>query len=242
MEDHNTTDNNINTTDERIFKESTSSDDTPSRQVRGPYNTKNDIKVAKMINLLQEFECMSIKVAAATLPYSTAKQRVNQWNEACNNGKDVFPGSSKKSGAKSKLNDKHTVFVFEKIHEQLTISCNDITDLLCQHFKGLNITSRAVNEHMQTKRPNLSILGAITAHGVITLSRREVCAPTNKKRKADTGTAPKKGTTRGNFMKFIKQVLTNIDAHDLRIDTLLWITLLIIEQLRLFASYHTLLS
>ena len=85
------------------------------------------------------------------MPYSTAKRCVNQWNEACNNGGDVFPGSSKKTGAKSNLNDKNTAFIFEKIHEQPIISCNDVTDLLCQHFKGLNITSRAVNNHMHKK-------------------------------------------------------------------------------------------
>ena len=186
-------------------------------------------------------------------------------------------------------NDEHTVFIFEKIHEQPTISCNDVTDLLCQQSKDLNITSCASNEHMskkchlaykrtarrfvardddtpisqryeavsasmvlginffsecvlvdeagfnrnmhcchgwsdigkawkitvEPKRSNLSILGAITAHGVITLSRREVCAPTNEKRKTDDGPAPKKGTTGSGFMEFIEQVLTNIEAHDL---------------------------
>ena len=68
---------------------------------------------------------------------------------------------------------------------------------------------------VEPKRSNLSILGAITAHGVITLSRREVCAPTNEKRKTDDGPAPKKGTTGSGFMEFIEQVLTNIEAHDL---------------------------
>ncbi|KAG2209879.1 hypothetical protein INT45_005146, partial [Circinella minor] len=245
---------------EKAPKGPISSNDISSRQPRGSYNTKNDIKVAKMINLLQEFEGMSISVAArkVTLPYSTAKRRVNQWNEAHNNGEDVFPGSSKKTSAKSKLTYDHTVFIFEKIHEQLTISCNDVTNLLCQHFKDLDITSRAVNEHMrkkchltykstvrqlaahdddtnilnmhrsqgwskvgspckitmETKGPNISILGAITAHGVITLSRREDCAPTNKKRKVNDPVS-KKGTTSSDFMEFIEQVLTNIEAHDL---------------------------
>ena len=180
------------------------------------------------------------------MPYSTAKRRVKQWNEACNNGDDVFPGASKKTGAKLKLTEEHTVFIFEKIHEQPTISCNNVTDLLRQHFKDLTITSRAVNDYMrkkfhltykrtvcqlvthddditilqryeavstwmalginffsesvfideagfnrnmhrshgwsdvgkackitvETKGPNLSILGAITAHGIITLSSR----------------------------------------------------------------------
>ncbi|KAG2201892.1 hypothetical protein INT45_006192, partial [Circinella minor] len=275
---------------EKALKGPISSNDISSRQPRESYNTKNDIKVAKMINLLQEFEGMSISVAArkVTLPYSTAKRRVNQWNEVHNNGEDVFPGSSKKTGAKSKLTDDHTVFIFEKIHEQPTISCNDVTNLFCQHFKGLDITSRAVNEHMrkkchltykstvrqlaardddtnilqryesvsawialginffsecifideagfnrnmhrsqgwsevgspckittETKGLNISILGAITAHGVITLSRREACAPTNKKRKVNDP-ASKKGTTSSDFMEFIEQVLTNIEAYDL---------------------------
>ena len=96
---------------------------------------------------------MSISVAThkVTLPYSTAKQHVNQWNEAHNNSKDIFLGSSKKTGAKSKLTGEHTVFIFEKIHEQPTISCNDVTNLVCQHFKGLDITSCAVNEYMHKK-------------------------------------------------------------------------------------------
>ncbi|KAG2221889.1 hypothetical protein INT45_012533 [Circinella minor] len=237
---------------EKALKGPISSNDISSRQPRG------------------------VAARKVTLPYSTAKRRVNQWNEAHNNGEDVFRGLSKKTGAKSKLTDDHTVFIFEKIHEQPTISCNDVTNLLCQHFKGLDITSRAVNEHMfrqlaardddinilqryesvsawialginffsecifideagfnrnmhrsqgwpevgspckitmETKGPNISILGAITAHGVITLSRREACAPT-KKRKANDP-ASKKGTTSSDFMEFIEQVLTNIEAYDL---------------------------
>ena len=191
------------------------------------------------------YHTTSVAAKKVTLPYSTAKRRVKQWNEACNNGEDVFPGSSEKTDAKSKLTEEDTVFIFEKIHEQPTINCNDVTDLLCQHFKDLTITSRAVNDHMrkrchltykqtvrqlvardnditilqryeavsawralginffsvcvfideagfyrnvhrshgwsdvgkackitvETKGPNLSILGAITAHGVIILSR-----------------------------------------------------------------------
>ena len=58
----------------------------------------------------------------------------------------------------------------------------------------------------ETKGPNISILGAITAHGGITLSRREACAPTNKKRKVNDP-ASKKGTTSNDFMEFIEQVL-----------------------------------
>ena len=60
---------------EKALKGPTNSNDTSSRQPRGSYNTKNDIKVAKMINLSQEFEGMSISVAACkvTLSYSTSK-------------------------------------------------------------------------------------------------------------------------------------------------------------------------
>ena len=55
-----------------------------------------------------------------------------------------------KSGVESKPTDEDTV-IFEKIHEQPTISCNNVTDLLCQHFKDLAITSRAVNDHICKK-------------------------------------------------------------------------------------------
>ncbi|KAG2223603.1 hypothetical protein INT45_001685 [Circinella minor] len=166
-----------------------------------------------MIHLLQEFEGMSISVAArkVTLSYSTAKRCVNQWNETHNN-----------------------VFIFEKIHEQPTISCNDVTNLLCQHFKGLDITSRAVNEHMQIcidpkigltldhyakllrkqKDQTSAYWELLLPMVYTTLSRREACAPTNKKRKANDP-ASKKGTTSSDFMEFIEQVLTNIEAHDL---------------------------
>ncbi|KAG2213701.1 hypothetical protein INT45_002555 [Circinella minor] len=112
---------------EKALKGPIISNDTSSRQPRG------------------------VAARKVTLHYSTAKRRVNPWNEAHNNGEDIFLGSSKKTGAKSKLTDDHTVFISEKIHEQPTISCNDVTNLLCQHFKGLNITSRAINEHMHKK-------------------------------------------------------------------------------------------
>ena len=45
-------------------KESTSNNNTSSGHVCGPYNMKNDVKVAQLINLLQENEGMSIRVAA----------------------------------------------------------------------------------------------------------------------------------------------------------------------------------
>ena len=83
-------------------------------------------------------------------------------------------------------------------------------------FHGWSDIGKPCKIIVETKGPNLSILGAITAHGVITLSRREVCAPTNKKRKAGVDLPIlKKGTTGSDFMEFIEQVLTNIAAHDL---------------------------
>ena len=57
------------------------------------------------------------------------------------------------------------------------------------------------------KRPNARILGVITAHGNITLLRRDVSTPTSTKRGTDDP-APK-------FMKCIEEVLTNMEAYDL---------------------------
>ena len=58
---------------------------------------------------------------------------------------------SRKTDVESKPTDEHTVFIFVKIHEQAAISCNDVTDLLCQHFKDLATTSRAVTDRMCKK-------------------------------------------------------------------------------------------
>ena len=80
---------------------------------------------------------------------------------------------------------------------------------------GWSNIGKACKIIVETKGPNLSILGATSAHGGITLSRREVCAPTNKERKADDGPPPKKGTGGSDFMEFIEQVLTNIEGQDL---------------------------
>ena len=95
-------------------------------------------KFQNWLNLLQENKGMSVRVAAgkANLAYSTAK-RVHQWNESFNNDEEGFPDSckKKKTGAKSELNDEHTVFIFAKTHEQPTISYTDVTDLLCKHSK-----------------------------------------------------------------------------------------------------------
>ncbi|KAG2218412.1 hypothetical protein INT45_013156 [Circinella minor] len=55
------------------------------------------------------------------------------------------------------LTEGHIVFTyFEKIYEQPTISCNDITDLLSQHFKDSIITSCAVNEQYTLKKCHLT--------------------------------------------------------------------------------------
>ncbi|KAG2225686.1 hypothetical protein INT45_012158 [Circinella minor] len=287
MEDNNTIENNITTTDERIvlFQNYMDWEGAAGINYKQKIEEKEKGKKEKEKQLKEstsngvpsrqprENEGLSVREGAikVTLAYSTAKRRVNQWNESFNNCEAGFPGSSKKTGAKSKLNDEHTVFIFAKIYEQPTISCSDVTDILCQHFPGLNITSRAQYESVsawmalgidffsecvfideagfnrnmhrshgwsdigkackitvETKGPNLSILGAITTHGVITLSRREVYAPTTKKRKSDDSPAPKKGTTGSDFMDSLNNpyrylVMDNAAIHR-TIDVKDWVT------------------
>ncbi|KAG0161783.1 hypothetical protein DFQ30_005621, partial [Apophysomyces sp. BC1015] len=51
--------------------------------------------------------------------------------------------------------------------------------------------------------------------GIVALSRREVCAPSVKIRKA--GRPPgKKGTTGSDFLVFVEQLLNTLDVRDLK--------------------------
>jgi transposase len=61
----------------------------------------------------------------------------------------------------------------------------------------------------------VSILGAISKDGVITLSRKEIITTATagkRQRLDDTAVVKKKGTTSNDFLEFIEQVLTTIDA------------------------------
>ncbi|KAG0176326.1 hypothetical protein DFQ28_004819, partial [Apophysomyces sp. BC1034] len=67
----------------------------------------------------------------------------------------------------------------------------------------------------ETKGLNVTIIGAICKEGIVALSRREVCAPSVKIRKA--GRPPgKKGTTGSDFLVFVEQLLNTLDVRDLK--------------------------
>ncbi|KAG1141168.1 hypothetical protein G6F36_015737 [Rhizopus arrhizus] len=66
-----------------------------------------------------------------------------------------------------------------------------------------------------TMGSNVSILGAISKDGFITLSRKEIittAAAGKRQRTDDMPAVKRKGTTSNDFLEFIEQVLTTIDA------------------------------
>ncbi|KAG0162695.1 hypothetical protein DFQ30_001439, partial [Apophysomyces sp. BC1015] len=119
---------------------------------RGPYQTQNDKKVASLINLLHEFEHMSIRKGTRKvgLTPSTVIRRVKQWNELTSNGESHIVAKEHK-GRQPKLLDKHTLFIFDQVEKEPTLTTQAVTDLLCEHFPDLSITAQSANTHMRTQ-------------------------------------------------------------------------------------------
>ncbi|KAG0163560.1 hypothetical protein DFQ28_011510 [Apophysomyces sp. BC1034] len=90
---------------------------------RGSYFTKNDKKLARLINMLQEFEHMSIREGARKvgLPLSTAIRRVKQFNETTDETNDGIITKEHK-GRKIKPHNEHTLFIFEQLAAEPTIT------------------------------------------------------------------------------------------------------------------------
>ncbi|KAG1453785.1 hypothetical protein G6F46_009063 [Rhizopus delemar] len=68
---------------------------------------------------------------------------------------------------------------------------------------------------VETRGPNVSILGAISKDSFIILSRKEnitTAAAGKRQRTDDAPSVKRKGTTSNDFLEFIEQVLTTINA------------------------------
>ncbi|CEP14349.1 hypothetical protein [Parasitella parasitica] len=102
------------------------------KKERGPYITKKEAKVVNLINLLQEFEDMSISEAAEKgFPDSIAVKE----------GK----------GRPTILKDEHTVSIFELLANEPTLTVEAVTDDLSKEFRDIQITPRSVEDHMKKK-------------------------------------------------------------------------------------------
>jgi transposase len=121
---------------------------------RGPYCMRNHEAVAKLLALLQEHERMTISEVArrVNLPVSTAIRKVRDWNKLTTEGKccqKIFKNLPR--GRKAKLNDAHTVFIFEMVRNDPTTTVNDIAAALREKFVGLNVSPKTVCLHMKRK-------------------------------------------------------------------------------------------
>lgn len=92
---------------------------------------------------MQEFEHMSIREAASKvgLAKSTAIRKIKEWNKLTNSSNQgVCPDTINKKehkGRKVILQDVHTVFIFELLIIEPTLTVETITDQLCATFKDI---------------------------------------------------------------------------------------------------------
>jgi transposase len=120
----------------------------------GPYCTRNNKAVAKLLDLLQEHERMTVSEAARRvhLPVSTVTRKVREWNKLTTEGKccqTIFKNLPR--GRKAKLNDAHTVFIFEMVRNDPTMTVNDVAAALMERFVGLNVSPKKGCLHMKRK-------------------------------------------------------------------------------------------
>ncbi|CAO3648701.1 unnamed protein product [Mucor hiemalis] len=127
------------------------------KKERGSYIAKNEAKVVNLINLLQEFENMSISEAGRKvgLSKSTAIRKVKQWNQMTSEmAEKGFPGSfaiKEGNGRPTILKDKHTVFIFELLANEPTLTVEVVTDHLSKEFGDIQNTLRSVENHIKKK-------------------------------------------------------------------------------------------
>jgi molybdenum-dependent DNA-binding transcriptional regulator ModE len=125
--------------------------------MRGSYISKSEPKIVNLINLMQKFEHLSIREAAIKigLSYSTAARKIKEWNEMTN-GSDqggvpdtISPKEHK--GRRLILKDVHTVFIFEMLANEPTLTVEAVTDQLCENFKKFKLPPRSVATHMKKR-------------------------------------------------------------------------------------------
>ncbi|KAG2228682.1 hypothetical protein INT48_005375 [Thamnidium elegans] len=127
------------------------------KKERELYITKNEAKVVNLINLLQEFENMSIGEASRKvgLSKSTAIRKVKQWNQMTSEiAEKGFLDSiaiKEGKGQPTILKDEHTVFIFELLANEPTLTVEAVTDHLSKEFRDIQITPRSVENHMKKK-------------------------------------------------------------------------------------------
>ncbi|CEP07782.1 hypothetical protein [Parasitella parasitica] len=127
------------------------------KKERGSYITKNEAKVVNLVNLLQEFENMSISEAGRKvgLSKSTSICKVKQWNQVTSEiAEKGFPDSiaiKEGKGRPTILKDEHTVFIFELLANEPTLTIEAVTDHLSKEFKNIQITPRSMENHMKKK-------------------------------------------------------------------------------------------
>ncbi|GAA5811589.1 hypothetical protein MFLAVUS_005029 [Mucor flavus] len=125
------------------------------KKERESYITKNEAKVVNLINLLQEFENMSISEASRKVGLfkSTAARKLKQWNQMTSEiAEKGFPDSfaiKEGKGRPAILKDGHTVFIFELLANEPTLTVEAVTDHLSKEFRDIQITPRSVENHMK---------------------------------------------------------------------------------------------
>ncbi|KAG1140215.1 hypothetical protein G6F37_006729 [Rhizopus arrhizus] len=129
--------------------------------MRGSYISKNEPKVVNLINLMQKFEHLFIKEAAIKvgLSKSTAACKIKEWNEMTNDSDQggvpdtISPKEHK--GRRLILKDVHTVFIFEMLANEPTLTVEAVTDQLCENFKEIQITLK-ISSNSYEKRCRLT--------------------------------------------------------------------------------------
>ncbi|KAI8359787.1 hypothetical protein BD560DRAFT_306514, partial [Blakeslea trispora] len=106
---------------------------------------------------LQEFENMPTSEASkkVKLSKSTAARKLKQWNRMTSEiAEKGFPDSIAVKEGKERtaiLKDKHTVFIFELLANEPTLTVVAVTDHLSKERRDIQITPRSVESHMKKK-------------------------------------------------------------------------------------------
>ncbi|KAG1526034.1 hypothetical protein G6F52_002794 [Rhizopus delemar] len=124
--------------------------------------------MVNLINLMQEFERLSIREAAIKvgLSNSTATRKIKEWNEMINSTdqgsvSDTI-GSKEHKSRRLILKDIHTVFILEILANEPNLTVEAVTDQFCENFKEIQMTPRSIATHK--KKGAVSLINALSSN------------------------------------------------------------------------------
>ncbi|KAG1041836.1 hypothetical protein G6F25_003635 [Rhizopus arrhizus] len=206
----------------QVEKEAKPNGDVVMREtsVKRNYTRYSDQDKVRFFKLLFE-RCLSAAAAAKQLGIHV--RTAQKWAAQYEKDPDSIFEKGRKTGRPRILHDEHKNAILECIDENPSIVLDEVMKKLKQMFTELKVSkttfmawskkgTAAVVTVPKTRATTTTILGAISAEGLIKCSLRLPQPPSNKKRKRGYGVGQmSKGTVMEHYISFLKATMNKMD-------------------------------